>query len=376
MGAIARASDFLVVGGGPAGCSFAILAARSGAFVTLVERTNYRQKRPGEYLAGRTRTALDRLQVLPPARTTFASSSPGILSLWNGSVPVTKAHAAYGERDALCVTRHLFDEILIESARAAGVEVVTESILGSIERDSGGPWQVELEGADAHVAQVRARSLVDASGRSSVVARRQGARRINSGDLIAIVGWLESLDAAIRPAALLTIESCSLGWWSLSTAADGTVVATLYTSSHMMRSARVTPEEWWALALEETRNVGQAVSACGGTEVTVGVFPAFPSRSSQVCGNGWIAVGDAAIALDPIAGKGVAIAMETAFRAFEAAMVDPSWASLGADYADALEDRFARHLAGRARVYEEAASVFADQFLRYAVPELPATAGA
>ena len=59
--------------------------------------------------------------------------------------------------------------------------------------------------------------------------------------------------------------------------------------------------------------------------------------------------------------------METAFRAFEAAIVDPSWSRLGPDYSDALIDRFDRHLAGRARVYEEAGAILAEPFLRSVV---------
>ena len=55
--------DFLVIGGGPAGCAFAILAARAGASVVLVERDDYRQVRPGEHLAGRVRPMLDALHV-------------------------------------------------------------------------------------------------------------------------------------------------------------------------------------------------------------------------------------------------------------------------------------------------------------------------
>jgi flavin-dependent dehydrogenase len=88
---------------------------------------------------------------------------------------------------------------------------------------------------------------------------------------------------------------------------------------------------------------------------------------SKICGDGWIAIGDAAVAFDPIGGQGVAFAIDTAFRAFEAASIDPSWNKLGADYRDALIDRFDRHLHGRARVYEEAAGVLSEPFVRYAV---------
>ena len=111
------------------------------------------------------------------------------------------------------------------------------------------------------------------------------------------------------------------------------------------------------------RRCGIAVPTARATRV----YRACPSRSSRLCGDGWIAIGEAAIALDPLAGQGVALAFETAFRAFEAAGVDPSWRLLGTDYRDALLSRFHAHLDGRARVYEEAGAVLPRSFFRSAV---------
>ena len=166
---------------------------------------------------------------------------------------------------------------------------------------------------------------------------------------------------------MLTVESSPYGWWSLSVVADRMLVATLYTSMSMVKAARATPEDWFAQAFDATRRIARMVSACRPTVHSTRVCRACPSRSSRLFGDGWIAIGDAAIAFDPLAGQGVALALETAFRAFEASTVDPSWSLLGADYHDALLSRFDAHLAGRARVYEEAGAVLPQSFFRSAV---------
>lgn len=362
-----RSADFLVVGGGPAGCAFAILAARSGASVVLVERDNYEKKRPGEHLAGRIRGALDALDVSTDNARVISSASPGILSLWNGHTPLTKPYAATGQPDALCVTRNEFDELLFRSAEAAGATVMSRATLKQVSRAARGGWDISIDEGDRGTHSVHARSVVDASGRNAIFARRQGARRIHHGDLIAIVGWLDAADAPLRPTAMLTVESCPSGWFSFSIAADATLVATFYTSSQMMKSAQATPEEWWAGGLAETRTIGRTLLRAGATVAETAVYPAYPSRSSIISGDGWIAIGDAAIALDPIGGQGVATAIDTAFRAFEAAAVDPSFGLLGSDYTYALIDRYDRHLEGRARVYDEASEVFAETFMQCAV---------
>ena len=166
---------------------------------------------------------------------------------------------------------------------------------------------------------------------------------------------------------MLTVESSPYGWWSLSVVADRTLVATLYTSMSMAKTAREAPEVWFERALGATKRIAHIVSACRPTLRATRVCRACPSRSSRLVGDGWIAIGDAAIAFDPLAGQGVALALETAFRAFEASTVDPSWSLLGADYRDALLSRFDAHLAGRARVYEEAGAVLPRSFFRSAV---------
>ena len=361
-----RAIDFLVIGGGPAGCAFAILAARAGASVVLVERDDYRQFRPGEHLAGRVRPMLDALHVSREEASTFTTISPGIYSDWGGGQPMTKLYGTTGQATGLCVLRHRFDELLSRSTVEAGATVLLLSKLTSIERLRTHEWNVTITNAQQQKHNLVAHSIVDASGRKAFVARTQGARRIHHGDLIAIVRWLEIREPAASSNTMLTVESCAYGWWSVSVIGE-TLIATLYTSRGMMRSVQATASDWWTLALADTREIEPLVRKCHSTLGATRVYSACPSRSSRLVGDGWITIGDAAIALDPLSGRGVALALETAFRAFEAAMVDPSWARLGPDYSDALISSFETHLEKRTNVYDEAAAVLPESFMRAAV---------
>ena len=362
-----RSIDFLVVGGGPAGCAFAILAARAGALVLLVERDGYGQLRAGEHLAGRVRPMLDALGVPKHAGNGIALPSPGIHSIWNGN-SLVKLYGATGQAGGLCVLRHRFDELLSRSSRDAGADVVSPAWPVEIERLRSRQWKVRITDSRGRDDVVVARSLVDASGRRMRITRAQGAGRISHGDLVAIVRWLDcGRQSWQRAGAMLMVESCRYGWWSLSAASEQTLVATLYTSRTMWRSAQTTAEGWWTQALVTTERIGSIVQDGVLRARATQVYSACPSRASRLAGDGWIAIGDAAVAFDPVAGQGVAMALETAFRAFEAARVDPSWALLGSDYRDALLSRFETHLEGRLRVYEDAAAVFQRSFLHSAV---------
>lgn len=359
--------DFLVVGGGPAGCAFAILAARAGASVVLVERDDYRQLRPGEHLAGRVRPMLDALRVPKEDASVIAALSPGILSTWSGDESLVKLYGASGQAVGLCVVRNLFDGLLCRSAHEAGATVVSRGRPARIERLPSREWDVTIADAHGRTHRVVAGSIVDATGRSACVARRHGSHRINHGDLLAIVRWLDIGDLPQRAGTILTVESCAYGWWSLSVVTDRTLIATLYTSMGMMKSAHATPEAWWTYAFVATQGIRRVVQECRPTVRATRVYRACPSRSSHVFGDRWMAIGEAAIAFDPLAGQGVPLALETAFRAFEAARVDPSWALLGPDYRDALLSRFNTHLDGRAHVYDNATAVLPWSFLRSAV---------
>ena len=362
-----RSVDFLVIGGGPAGCAFAILAARAGASVVLVERDDYRQFRPGEHLAGRIRPMLDALRVPKEDANGIAALSPGILSMWSGDESLAKLYGATGQATGLCVRRNRFDELLCRSAREAGATSVIRGRSTRVERLPTREWDLTIADAQSRTKRVVARSVVDASGRSANFARTQGATRINHGDLLAIVRWLDIGEAPRSAAAMMTVESCAVGWWSLSVIAEQMLVATLYTSLDMMQSAHETPDAWWTHALGTTERIAEIVRESSPTVNATRAYRVCPSRSSQLFGDGWITIGDAAIALDPLAGQGVALALETAFRAFEAARVDPSWALLGEDYRDALLSRFQTHLSGRTHVYEEAGAVLSQSFVDSAV---------
>lgn len=138
--------DAIVIGGGPAGATAALLLARAGWSVALVERKTFpRRKVCGEYISATNLPLFDRLGVGALFRE-LAGPPVGTVALFAGanmtSAPLPKATGDWGR----ALSREHLDHWLLQQARAAGAEILQ-------------PWSIDAlsEAGDAY--ECRARSL-------------------------------------------------------------------------------------------------------------------------------------------------------------------------------------------------------------------------
>jgi len=346
---VAARLDALVLGGGPAGLAFAALAARSGLRVLLVERSGYERPRPGEHLSGAIRPALAALGLPRAAAARVLEPSAGIVSDWGAPLPVTRSYGGMPGGPAFNADRLGFDRLLRDHACAAGAVCLERSRLVDADR-SAGRWRVRLA-TPGGIREAEPDFVVDATGRRAAFARGQGARIDRAGDLAALVSW--SAGPPDRPGAQpLVVAAGGSGWWSLAATPGGGWAASFYGPATLLDTADPPPPVV-ANRLGSARTLARAAFAC------------CPQRARPMHGPGWIAIGEAAAAFDPICGRGVSYALETAFRAWEA--VAAGDARPGRALEEMLDARLAEHLAARREVYAEAGGRLDPEFLARAV---------
>ncbi|MFI6403124.1 NAD(P)/FAD-dependent oxidoreductase [Streptomyces sp. NPDC050548] len=170
---------------------------------------------------------------------------------------------------------------------------------------------------------VRARYLIDATGSGAAVARRLGAAGSRDDRRIALAARLPPGDSPRRSSRTSLVESAALGWWYTAPLPDGTSVVMLMTDADLVAEhALRRPENWWDGLMATTHARTRVTHDGGPATVRLRVASAVTSRVHPSAGPGWAAVGDAATAADPIAGRGILTALATGVTAAEAVAAD------------------------------------------------------
>ncbi len=175
--------DAVVVGGRVAGAATALLLARAGLKVVVVERA-----RPGSDTV--STHAFMRAGVLQLSRwglleAVERAGTPAVRRTvfhHPGLEPVTVTIRPRGGVDALYAPRRsVLDGILLDAAREAGAEVVRGSVTDLVRDEGGRVAGVRLVESGRPGRTLRARLIIGADGIASVVARQVGAEVMQQG---------------------------------------------------------------------------------------------------------------------------------------------------------------------------------------------------
>ncbi len=351
-------SRVCVIGGGPAGAVFALRMAELGHAVTLVERSPFPRRRLGEALtpgvipllqAVGAKDAVERAGALPIAR---------IRHLWDGPARWRTDSAAQGR----VLDRGRLDALLLEHARAAGVEILQPARVVEQAGAAAG-WTLAIATPEG-VERREADFLALATGR--------GGRTVAEGPrtIAAHAYW-----RLATPSAEPCIEAGAAAWYWGVPLPGGLYNTLVVCGPQTLRAAPGrTLEARFSALLARSRLLPDLTNAM--RDGPVAAADATPRRAARPVGPAFIRIGDAALSLDPISSSGVQKAIQGALAAAVTAntlLRRPERRGAALDfYAGSLRETAARHRRWTAGHYAAAAATRPHAFWQERAADAPA----
>lgn len=292
-------ADVAIIGAGPGGAACALTLARAGHSVVLLHRAG-RRGRFSETL-GPSAMQVVRHLGLDGVLGAAARVARGVIADW-GAGPQVHDYFFTPDGAGLCVERDGFDTVLRGKASGAGAQVITARATGV--QEAGGLWQITPDQGP----RITARNLVDGSGRQGVMARQLGLGRDRGDPLFAYALRFQGGpdDGFAR------VVARPEGWWYCNAIpGTGESIAVFHTDRDLPAGRQAASRAGFLDLLAQApfapglgAPLGKIHGAAAGSER---VAQDWPAR--------FLAVGDAAQALDPLSSQGLERALRSGVMA-------------------------------------------------------------
>jgi flavin-dependent dehydrogenase len=297
------------------------MLARGGRTVILFERDQFPRFHIGESLLASTNDAFDALGVQDKVRAMrFPEKWGAIFGTGCGEIELYAGFAEPGgvpQPQTWQVERAKLDELLLAHARECGVDVRQNHRVVEATFDPDGVT-VDVTPPSGERQTVRARGLIDASGRWGLLARKFSLR-VDEPRLanIGIFSHFTGVPRNEGPRAcdIRIIARDDLGWfWLIPISAELMSVGVVLRREVFDTWPRMSHEEALERAIAETPAVARLLRNAT-REWPVRVEKDFSYGSKGYAGDRWLLAGDAGSFLDPVFSTGVAIALESGVEA-------------------------------------------------------------
>lgn len=309
--------DVLVVGGGPAGSTIAALLARQGRRVVMLEKDHHPRFHIGESLLPGNVDLFERLGVREQV------DRIGLPKYGIEFVPPDLPYCSYldfaegwdpGKDRAWQVRRSELDELLFRHAEKEGAQALEGAHVRQVDfDDAGATVQARLQ--DGGTRRWRARFVVDASGRDTLLAHKFKAKqknpRHNSTALFGHFRNARRLEG--RREGNVSICWFQHGWFWFIPLADGSTSVGAVCWAYYLKARDKPLKEYFYDTIALCPELHDRLKDAELIDGTVHATGNFSYTSTHATGDRYLIVGDAYTFIDPMFSSGVFLAMQNAF---------------------------------------------------------------
>lgn len=318
--------DAIVIGGGPAGSSSSAILAEYGRRVLLIEREKFPRYHIGESLIPFTFHPLQRLGLIEKMRQShFVKKYSVCFVTQDGKSSQPFYFFNRYDRETVAQTwqvlRSEFDQMLLDHARAKGVEVREQTKVQELLRDeSGRVTGVRAIGPDGETVEYRAKITLDCTGKEAFTMVRNGWK-VRDPYLNKVAVWTYYRGSKRAPGIdegqTMVAYVQDKGWfWHIPQHDDMVSVGVVAESKYLSRGGVKDPEQIFKREVEENQWIKECLSV--GEQVGEYRVTSEYSHHSRHCGSpGLLLVGDAFAFLDPVFSSGVMLALKSGVLAGE-----------------------------------------------------------
>ncbi|WP_189799520.1 glycine oxidase maturase GoxB [Tateyamaria sp. syn59] len=329
--------DVAVLGGGIAGATAALRLAQAGLQPLWIAPPQGDGFKPGEHLSAAALPLLKALGSDAILQSQVHRHAHSTYSAWGSHLLIERNAIVQLEGPPTVLDRSAFEDALTALAIQTGARRTYETVRDvRIHEDT---WHI-----GTNSDPVTARFVFDATGRTAVVASKHATRF--QADKLGCQYALFKTTETTAPRPVTLIEAEERGWWYMSLLANGQVVLNFYTDTDLSSFDNAELESHahrtTAIATYLTEHGYRMLSRPARlTTNSTWIAPAI--------GPGWVAIGDAAAAFDPLSSHGMTTALWSAIAATDAFIARDRQKMQ--EYADSVAKGVRDYLSARSAVY-------------------------
>jgi len=310
--------DLAIIGAGPGGSTLASLVAERGHSVVLLEKDQHPRFHIGESLLPhnlkifRRLGLLDRVEAIGVHKAGVDFTSDDEEERFEEIRFSEALDLVEGCEHAYQVRRSDFDRLLFENACERGALGVTGARVRDVdfESDADPTLTVEHDGSEL---TLKARFVIDASGRDSFLARRFKLQRRNrEHGTAALYGHFQGVPRRTgESAGNISIYWFDEGWIWMIPLPDGVMSIGAVCNPDYLRQRGQDVEGFFRATIRRNPHAWRRMR-CGELVSPVTATGNYSYASQRTDGKRWLMVGDAGMFVDPVFSSGVYFSMHSA----------------------------------------------------------------